>query len=258
MSAPRTQRQWRSSNTISTSARPNYCVRTSAGGDISLTAVGYNKGTGSGPFWILIGADAWNKNAPADFPKQHRPYRSSQEAQADAPRIFPKRADFERFLACGVNGVRVERDGRLFGPPFVLKNWDKAVDSDIESNNGVPDGYEEDVHREADADPVRRARITEIIARDRSLAAGVKAAADYTCERCARRSEWLTASGVPYCETHHLIPLGLDGSDEARNLMVLCADCHRRLHYADGGLEESREIFEARDSLGKPIALSRL
>ena len=53
-------------------------------------------------------------------------------------------------------------------------------------------------------------------------------------------------SGVPYCETHHLIPLGLDGFDEARNLIVLCADCHRYLHYADGGLDESRRLFEAR------------
>ena len=92
----------------------------------------------------------------------------AKEAQAER-RIFPQRADFERFLACGVNGVRVEQDGRLFGPPFVPKNWDKAVDSDIESDNSVPDGYEEDIDREADADPVRRARITEIIARDRVL-----------------------------------------------------------------------------------------
>lgn len=39
--------------------------------------------------------------------------------------------------------------------------------------------------------------------------------------------------GEPYNETHHIIPLSEKGKDENINTLVLCANCHRQLHYAD-------------------------
>lgn len=40
-------------------------------------------------------------------------------------------------------------------------------------------------------------------------------------------------SGEPYNEIHHIISLAKNGKDEAINTLVLCANCHRQLHYAD-------------------------
>lgn len=39
-------------------------------------------------------------------------------------------------------------------------------------------------------------------------------------------------NGDNYSETHHLIPLGHNGADKIENMVVLCPNCHRQLHYA--------------------------
>lgn len=39
-------------------------------------------------------------------------------------------------------------------------------------------------------------------------------------------------NGENYSETHHVIPLGQNGSDDIKNLIVVCPNCHRQLHYA--------------------------
>ena len=40
-------------------------------------------------------------------------------------------------------------------------------------------------------------------------------------------------NGENYNETHHIIPLSENGKDEKINTLVLCANCHRQLHYAE-------------------------
>lgn len=42
-----------------------------------------------------------------------------------------------------------------------------------------------------------------------------------------------TASGKPYLEVHHLIPLGLGGADSPHNMIVVSALAHKMLHYAN-------------------------
>jgi hypothetical protein len=39
--------------------------------------------------------------------------------------------------------------------------------------------------------------------------------------------------GSDYNEIHHIIPLSKNGKDKKINSLVLCANCHRQLHYAD-------------------------
>ncbi len=36
-----------------------------------------------------------------------------------------------------------------------------------------------------------------------------------------------------YCEAHHLVPLSLNGGQEAENVIILCANHHRMFHYAN-------------------------
>ncbi len=47
------------------------------------------------------------------------------------------------------------------------------------------------------------------------------------CQICRRT--FATEDGSPYCETHHINPVGLE---TARNLLVLCPTCHRKMEYA--------------------------
>lgn len=44
-----------------------------------------------------------------------------------------------------------------------------------------------------------------------------------------------------YSETHHLIPLGENGSDDVKNLVVLCPNCHKKLHFATTQLLDFEE-----------------
>lgn len=38
--------------------------------------------------------------------------------------------------------------------------------------------------------------------------------------------------GKPYCEVHHLVPLGDGGYDSPENMIVVCPEIHRMLHFA--------------------------
>jgi len=40
-------------------------------------------------------------------------------------------------------------------------------------------------------------------------------------------------NGERYAETHHLLALAHGGSLESFNVAVLCANCHRQLHFAE-------------------------
>jgi HNH endonuclease/EVE domain len=94
--------------------------------------------------------------------------------------------------------------------------------------------------------PERKQRIVTIMNRNRALAFKVKHDANYRCERCGLVTEWLTDSKKPYLEVHHIIPLGQDGFDELRNMIALCADCHRMLHMADERAAHTATLRAAR------------
>ena len=109
------------------------------------------------------------------------------------------------------------------------------------------DRFSEDVL--PDLLPERQLVIRELIKRDQRLAKDLKKTKGYTCEVCGKKSTWTTAEGIPYVEAHHLIPLGSNGSDDEHNLIVVCADCHRMLHYGTDGEHRTRELLEARKYL---------
>ncbi len=105
-------------------------VRTNGQGDISLAVVGPTLASGL-VVWIWAGADAW-RPAAHDFPSQRKPYVSEDKARLDADRIYPTRAEFDRFLECGVNGYTVtEAEEARFGVGFLPTCW-------------TADGYEPD------------------------------------------------------------------------------------------------------------------
>ena len=49
-------------------------------------------------------------------------------------------------------------------------------------------------------------------------------------------------SGALYLETHHVIPLGEGGADDDGNVVALCANDHRRAHFAENS-EAIRDRF---------------
>jgi 5-methylcytosine-specific restriction protein A len=52
------------------------------------------------------------------------------------------------------------------------------------------------------------------------------------CERCRQQAPFLRkADGSPYLEVHHKIPLSEDGTDTLENVLALCPNCHREIHF---------------------------
>ena len=52
------------------------------------------------------------------------------------------------------------------------------------------------------------------------------------CERCLKSAPFnRKTDNTPYLEVHHLIPLSEGGNDELKNVLAVCPNCHRDLHY---------------------------
>jgi hypothetical protein len=83
-----------------------------------------------------------------------------------------------------------------------------------------------------DVPPQRHAAIRMEYRRDRLKARQVQERQNYRCLSCNTMTTWQTRDGHPYLETHHVSWLSEGGLDVVRNLVGLCAECHRRAHYA--------------------------
>lgn len=71
-----------------------------------------------------------------------------------------------------------------------------------------------------------------VTVRDRSAVARVRVLlrAKGVCELCGEPG-FVTAAGSVYLETHHVVPLSLDGPDHESNVVALCPNDHRRAHF---------------------------
>lgn len=69
------------------------------------------------------------------------------------------------------------------------------------------------------------------IARDPKVKAWVLQQAQGQCECCDVIAPFTTLAGEPYLEVHHLIRLADGGPDMVSNVVAVCPNCHRRMHY---------------------------
>lgn len=51
------------------------------------------------------------------------------------------------------------------------------------------------------------------------------------CENCGSPAPFVDLYGNPYLEEHHVVPLAEGGSDGITNAVILCPNCHRRMHF---------------------------
>lgn len=74
------------------------------------------------------------------------------------------------------------------------------------------------------------ARVTRTIKENPATRAQALLRANGRCELCQKKAPFTLRDGTPYLEHHHIIPLGKGGKDDLSNLVVLCPNCHRKLH----------------------------
>lgn len=84
--------------------------------------------------------------------------------------------------------------------------------------------------------------------------------ANYKCELNNSHKTFVTASEKPYVEAHHLIPLSCQNDfdyslDVETNIIRLCPNCHRMLHYGLDIRSELRKLYNARKNFCLSVAL---
>lgn len=67
--------------------------------------------------------------------------------------------------------------------------------------------------------------------RSEALKKYVRARAKGFCEGCGEKAPFSSKSG-PFLECHHLHRMADGGPDHPENVVALCPNCHRRVHYA--------------------------
>lgn len=74
---------------------------------------------------------------------------------------------------------------------------------------------------------------------------------NYKCNLDGNHESFITKKGKPYMEAHHLIPISYQdyfeySLDVEANIISLCPNCHRKLHYGRDIKEELEKIYKDR------------
>jgi hypothetical protein len=91
--------------------------------------------------------------------------------------------------------------------------------------------------------PVRVTVSSKVFLRNLYVMAECLRRAQGTCQKCGAKAPFIRANGEPYLEVHHVVPLSKGGTDDLKNTIAICPNCHRELHY---GATCVTEYFEAR------------
>jgi 5-methylcytosine-specific restriction protein A len=95
--------------------------------------------------------------------------------------------------------------------------------------------------------PVSIKAQVSLIARDPDVKAWVLIKANGICESCNTKAPFVSSTGIPYLEVHHVKRLADKGPDTIDNAVAVCPNCHKALHYSD-----SRDVMV--DALYKQIS----
>jgi 5-methylcytosine-specific restriction enzyme A len=78
--------------------------------------------------------------------------------------------------------------------------------------------------------------------RDPRIAAIALLRAKGQCDRCERDAPFISVRGIPYLESHHIIPRAEGGPDSLGNVGALCPNCHRGMHLASDRVDRQKKL----------------
>jgi 5-methylcytosine-specific restriction enzyme A len=109
----------------------------------------------------------------------------------------------------------------------------------------------------------KKQRLSTYIERG-AIAQEVKRLTNYKCLVCEKLGQppiaFLKSSGIPYIETHHVIPVSemQRSSLEITNLLTVCANHHRQFHFGKVNILENTEEYFKFDFDGINIHIDKI
>lgn len=79
--------------------------------------------------------------------------------------------------------------------------------------------------------PKKKMTSMEVTQRSQLVSDLAKARANGYCQLCHSIAPFYYNNGKPYLETHHIISLADNGRDDLCNVVALCPNCHKKMHY---------------------------
>lgn len=93
--------------------------------------------------------------------------------------------------------------------------------------------------------PVReRIKNAKSLVRNPRIARLVKERASYICEICGT-PPFNKKSGIPYAEAHHIYELAITRLDRPDQMLCICPNCHRVIHYGNDESLKQRESLKS-------------
>ena len=108
--------------------------------------------------------------------------------------------------------------------------WYQEFEKEVENKRGINRADLLDDACNRGGKPCKSRVNTTVYNRDPVVAAAVKERANGQCDLCGQPAPFINAKGFPYLEEHHLIRLADGGDDSVDNAVVLCPNCHRKMH----------------------------
>jgi len=112
--------------------------------------------------------------------------------------------------------------------------FDESVDNLYGTLKEVPEGQK---------NPESNEKTITVYKRDPEVKASVLQSAKGYCELCEDKAFLKSKNNIPYLEVHHLRKLSDNGSDTVTNAVAICANCHRKLHYANNRDELLNDLY---------------
>jgi len=106
--------------------------------------------------------------------------------------------------------------------------YDKSTEQREEFIKTLSSQNKEDFNELCKREPM--SKVITYFKRNQKIVKKLKELYNNQCQICG--FTFKKDSGENYSETHHLIPLQNNGDDDIKNLVVVCPNCHKKLHYA--------------------------
>lgn len=135
------------------------------------------------------------------------------------------------------NGLSSEAEDLAEGAPIDLslaELRERALQAAVGSNETSP-----------------RIALANVRARSKAVRDYVLARAAGACEACRSPAPFLTSSGQPYLEAHHIHKLSDGGPDHPASVAAVCPNCHRRAHFGEDQITLNNELLERVKQLEK-------